>query len=53
MWDEFRSIQHGSGELCHDRCTGLLLTEYMRYIGAVRLDVKLRCTSLVLKCGVW
>jgi len=30
------------GELCHDRCMGLLLAEYMQDIDAVRSDAKTR-----------
>jgi hypothetical protein len=41
------------GELCRDRCTGmLLLAEYMQDRGAARPNAKSQCTSLGLKCGV-
>jgi hypothetical protein len=39
------------GELCHDRCTGLLLAEYMQDGGAARPNAKMLCTGSVLNCG--
>jgi hypothetical protein len=39
------------GKLCHDLCTGLLLSDYVQDAGEVH--VRARCTGSVLKSGVW
>jgi hypothetical protein len=36
-------------KLCHDRCMGLLLAEYMQDMGAAKPNAKTRCTGSVFK----
>ena len=42
MWGEFRFISMERGELCHDRCAGLLLADRMQDIGAAKSEAKAR-----------
>ena len=51
MGSDLSSMERG--ELCRDRCTGLLLAEYMQDRGAARPNAKTLCTGSVLKSGVW
>ena len=40
IWDEFRFSNMARGALCHDRCVGLLLAEYMQDVGAAKLNAE-------------
>ena len=40
MWDEFQVMSMERGELCHDRCTVLLLEGRMQDIGAAKPNAR-------------